>query len=343
MPTFTETSSLELDNLLSLLRRKVMLPAHLSKTQQDLIHNPKNIRQLSAEPVTTEIAGEEFQLEHIDISKDVPPARKSLIEAINLMKEKRDWDNLPSILAGFKKAKVRLFPYDYNKIVRKAGLAGRCDVLLECVRRVSDTGFRLKHGEMVSELMWQIQKKAVESDWDRKQTEKSLSWAEMITVFMEDPKHSGGRVVDRKDDPRAWPGVIGIVLELAAVRAARYLDGKDEDGKVAVYAERLLGTSLNMESLDVNMESKDPEAPPTQFALDAYLARAVPVLYGMGVAQTVLDPASKLASDLKTKSTELESIISARRLLISTDYLTKDGNLRRGCSLYEKLLGPEAI
>jgi hypothetical protein len=338
VPTFTETSSPELDSLLSVLRSKLMLPAHLSKQQTDLIHKPKHKRLLSAEPVTAQIAGEEFQLEHIDIAKDVPAARRALNEAINLMKEKRDWDNLPSILEGFKNAKARLLPYDWNKMVRKAGLAGRSDVILECVRRVSATGFRLKHGDLVSELMWQLQIKAVESDWSQKQTGKALSWAERITVLLEDPRHSGGRVVDPKDDPRAWPEVIGILLQLAAVRAARYLGCKDEDGKVTLYAERLLGTSL-----DVKMELKDPDAPPTAFALDTYLARAVPVLYGMKVSQTVLDPTSKIATELNEKSAELEATISTRRDILAPDSLTKDGRLRRGFSLYERLLGPEAI
>jgi hypothetical protein len=279
------------------------------------------------EPVTATIAGEEFRLEPLDKLKDVPNARKSLFRALELMQEKSDWDNLPNLLQGFKTAGVRLYTSDLLKIVRTAGKAGRQDVILECIRRAGTTGFKSKNPELVQQVLWWFQHKALVSDWSAEETKKALSWAEMLVVLLENPTHSGAKVIQGETDPRVRPEVIGILLQLAAVRASKHLNGKDEDGKVAEYSQKLLGTSLDLGTPKTE----------THHELNPWISKAVPVLQGIRVARTALDPASKVAKDLKERSAELEQQVSAYRNTLAEATSGWEGQ-PTGLWLYEKLL-----
>jgi hypothetical protein len=150
VPAFTATSSPELDDLLTKLRNKVFLPVHLSQEQRNLIYRSKHARSLEAEPVIARIANDEFRLQPINRTKDIIGVQTALDKALDLMKDKKDWDNLPSLLHGIKnvgtlgKGAENLLKENkhrvWKKVVVKAAQVGRLDVILECARRVSDTG-----------------------------------------------------------------------------------------------------------------------------------------------------------------------------------------------------------
>ena len=329
VPAFTKTSSPELDALFTNVRENLFMPAHLRKEQQRLIYKSKYKRVLEVEPVLATIAGEDFTLKHIDVVKDVPNGREALKKAIKLMKEKNDWDNLPSLLQGLKNSGVKLPEWQPMQLVRQMGKAGRQDIILECLRRVSSTGFALKDPELVSQVMWWMQMKAIESDWDRQQTVKALSWAEMVVVMLEDPKHSGNTQLAGEMDPRTRPEVIGILLQLAAMRAEKHSGGKDKGGKVAEYAEKLLGAPMSVAIPEPENESVS--------ARNYWLSRYVPVIHGMKVAERVLGPSSNIATALKDKSTELESRLLTHKDAISSFKNGRDQPLV-GLWLHETLL-----
>ena len=330
MPSFTETSSPELDEIFDTFRKKVFLPAHLSKAQRDLVFKTKYKRMVAAEPVMAGVAGEDFQLEHIDKTVDVPNTRKGIFKALHLMQDKRDWDNLPRFLTGLYQAGANLATLQQFMMVTKAAESGRLDVILECARRVSETGFALRNPSLVNKIVGKIQKTAMVSDWDVKETKKALAWVEMVSVMLEDKRHVGGRVVSSKDDPRTSPELIGILLELSAVRAARHLDSKDEDGKVEAYARRLLSLPLNLEP-----RAKSSDNPEDVYIANRWLCLVIPIVHGMRVAETVLDSSSEVAKNLKTKKSELENFISQEREFVANSALK---NQLHGIELYNTLL-----
>ena len=333
VPSFMESSSPELDDILSRFRSKVFLPAHLSKQHKDLIYRSRHQKLLSTEPVSVNISGEDFRLEHIDRTKDIPDTVRGIWKAISLMQNKNDWDNLAPLLEGLKDAKKELKPWFWSKLIRTAGRAGRLDIVLELARRSSSTGFVLREPTIVAELMWWIQYKATNNNWTEKQTKQALTWAEMVIVLLEDPKHSGNKAILGDSDPRTLPEVIGVLLQLSSIRAARHLDGKDEDGKVAEYAERLIGTSLD-KTFGVN--PVDSDSLPDVYEKCAYLRAIAPVLHGMKVAQQVLDPKSEVTQQLKSKIPELESLAAVQRTLI-LELLGEDVNLPLAVQHYDKL------
>lgn len=357
VPAFSETSSPELDGILATFRNKVFLPAHLSKQQQDLIYKKKNQRLLSVEPVTARISGEDFQLEHIDKVKDLPNTRRAFFEAVDLMKEKRDWDQIPNLLQGLKNAGTNLKPHFLLILIRKAAVVGRMDVMIECARRVDATGFRLNDPELVAALMWGIQCKAITSEFEAKETKKALAWAEMLLVIMEEDRHAGRRVI-LESDPRRRLEVVGAPLQLAAVRAAKHLNLKDEHGMVQKYAERAVAASLGHGPplqeeqradhhatiggiTSEGRAAKDSRRVQLAIERNAWLRSAVPILHGMKVAQLILQPASHIAVELKSKADALETIINAQRELLLEENSHKDHPFF-GLFLYDQLLGQRA-
>jgi hypothetical protein len=330
VPSFTKTSSPELDEIFSAFRSKVFLPSLLPKEQRDLVFKARHKRILAAEPTFATIGGEEFQLEHIDRGKDIPGTREGLGKVLELMKDKTDWDNLPRFLEGLYASGRRLKPTWPASILKKAAEAGRLDVFLECARRVSNTGFALNDPGLVARIVWQIQYRAMTGDWNAKLINQGIAWVEMVSIMLEDKRHAGGRII-RKDDPRTSPQLIGALLELSAVRAARQLDGKDEDGKVAQYAQRLLELDQGLEppAKAENTRSEIHRA-------NRWLCGVVPLAHGIKVAQTVLGPTSELAVKLQTKLSALENLISQQREIVLKSTSTIE---YRGLEMYDKLLG----
>ena len=334
VPGFTQTSSPELDRIFARFRQKVFLPAHLSKAQRDLVFKPKYKKSFTAEPIIASIAGEEFCLEHIDKCIDIPNAKKVFPKILDLMQDKRDWDNLPRFLTGLHQAGRNPAKLQQFIMVRKAAEAGRLDVILECARRVSETGFALKDPSLVNKFVRGIQNTAMTSDWEVSKTKKALSWVEIVSVMLEDKRHAGGRVISSKDDPRTNPELVGILLELSAIRAARHLGGQDEGGKVAEYARRLLGLNLDLKPM-----AKSADNPKDVYNADQWLYTVIPIVHGMKVAETILDSSSETAKRLKQKKSELEGLVSQEREFVINDTLKKDFY---GIRLYDKLLAEES-
>lgn len=332
VPSFSPTSSPELDALLLKFRKNVFLPPQLSSYEKKLVYHREYAKALKAEPVRVDIGGEEFILEHINSLTDVPARIKGYRQFLSLMNEKKDWDNLAQFLEGLHDSK-RILPCSlYCQTIRRAGLVGRLDAIIESVARVRTTGFKLNNEEVVTQLMYWILYKAQVSRFDEKETKQALAWAEKVAYLLEDIEHarsSGG------NDVRALPELIGILLQLAAINAVKYTGGKDLDGKVATYATRLLGGPYDLstgllnttyeavrvynmsdatDSEAVNFDKKPRrlwriERSTTQ-AKNCYLTVAAPVLHGMKIAQKVLGPEAKISLELQDNISRLEKRVN---------------------------------
>jgi len=339
VPTFTETSSPELDSLLSQFRSSVFLPAHLAEQHRKLISGTRYRKALEDDPVNVEIAGEQFRLKHVDRTTDLPDTRKGVREAVKLMKDKKDWDNLPPLLEGLHTAgRKKVFKKDsLQTLVRKAGMAGRQDIILECARRVSKTGFALKDRSVVEQVMWWIQWKAASENWSAKATKKALTLAEQVSILLEDERHSGGRLVLSNLDPRVSPGVIGVLLELAATQA-KLQGGKDDDGKVRMYAERLINSMRH----DTDWHDDSRGSPRGKHASSAILCKVTPILYGVRTAVEVLDPLSGTVAQLREVEKTLAAEASNQRQLLLQEFPEEsEERPLLGLQCYDTLIGAQ--
>jgi hypothetical protein len=345
VPIFTEASTPELQNLLTSLREKVIIPAYLPKSQKDLIYKDKYKKLLASEPVTAYLGDEEFTLEHIDRRKDVPNTKKTVRAAIQLMKEKKDWDNLPNLLEGLIVAGYPIEAYR-EMIIRWIGSAGRQDIILECVRRVSDTKFTLGDPQVAIQVMLWMSLKGVQSNWNKGETRKALAWAEEVAMLMEDEKHIGSRSLHGENDSRIRPEILGILLELSAVRALKHQDGKDVDGKVAKYAERLLGLPSGFQEPKPRergdlpaLRGKRSDHPLRRIEAITYWGMVhLPILYGLKAAEAVLGSTSTIATRLEPVEKDLERMVEKYVSELAAFADSKGGKNYYSLQLYRDLI-----
>jgi hypothetical protein len=232
---FKPTSSPELDGLLSTIRTKYFLPQYLNNHQRKLIRSNKLRSQLENDPVYATLGDEEIRLEHIDVTKDMPP-RTAFLEVIKLLQSKQDWQNLPALLEGYHRSKAKLDPQWLGTMVKKARGAGAMNIVVQCLSQVEKNGFSLKIPAVREQILLGIRENAKEADWNETAT-KSFRKAEEVLRHMEHPDHCGTRKVT-DEDPRAEPYVIAIPLELAAQDAIK--NGADQSSKVELYSTRLI-------------------------------------------------------------------------------------------------------
>ncbi|KAI9760510.1 MAG: hypothetical protein M4579_001595 [Chaenotheca gracillima] len=325
--SFTPASNPQLDALLQEFRSQIFIPAHLSKVHRELIHKPSKHPILKGdEPFMVDVGDEKVQLKPLDPMKDEPSTRKGIAEILRLMKEPQDWDNLPLFLEELRIARRKSLPsIRKEQLARKACEGGRDDILMQCLRKTSTIDLAMKEVEFVCEVMWGLRVKPVQARWDDLTTEKALKNAEQVLELLEHREHSGDLPLRRKSgDPRLSPEVIGVVFELAAVRATRHQGGEDTDGKVATYARRLKDALNNTNRLaSGNANTK--------------LMSLVPMWHGYMLASKVLqsrDEKDWALGQLNELQGEVEDILRSSK---ETD---AKHDTRRGVLAWEQVQDP---
>ncbi|KAF2235874.1 hypothetical protein EV356DRAFT_575398 [Viridothelium virens] len=246
LPIFGETSSPELDSVLSTLRYKVFLPnAHLNQQQRKLVFREKYRSQLETQPVKVTIGDEEVELVHMD-QLNLPNTwdlTKRVFALLSKEKQAKDWHNvLPNLMHGFQGVRFGLSPARMEKMVRTANSAEMQDVVMKCLQQVKTTNLSLKWPGIRYEVLWGIHAAAQNGGtepWGEQETKQAIGWMKQVAIQLESRIHGGGFLND-SHDPRASPAVIGLLLELYAARASQHMGGVDMEGKVRIYAERLM-------------------------------------------------------------------------------------------------------
>lgn len=322
VPPFTNLSNPELTTLLSTIREKAIMPTHLNPQQRALIYQEKYRKDLLIDPVVVNLNGEEFTLQPIDRGQDVPALKAGLFKALSLMETPEDFDNVPNLLKGLKQSGLTINTTLVRKVINRLTKAGRQNVVLQCARRGEETGFNLKNAEIVRQILWSFQRKADDADFEAGQTQKALKWSEHLFELLELPQYCGKGIPQGLVDPRTHPLTVGVLLELAAVRAERHLGGKDVGGHVEQYAKRLLATGVDL------------RAPKEEKAIPLWLGSVVPVVFGIKTALKVLDPRSATAEALRPLYERLEKDLAQQR---SQHGGNPSSSL--GGQTYDKLLG----
>lgn len=314
---FPKTSSTELDDLLEKIRYSVILPSYLPADQRKRLYNRAFKAQLEADPITMEIDGEKLRFYYTDKVRGVPSTKKSLYDAINLMRTPDDWAVLPRLLEGLCVQAGRKLRYDqYCKIVRRAAMAGCIHTVLTCAREVKRTNFRIDTQEMANDVMINVQVEAVNAGFEEAATLKALQRTERVLDMLEEPDH---QPVKKKADTTArryplWkdPLILGARLHMAAAVAVKHNSGVDLDGKVAKYAKELVALWPEGKGALELYSEEDVAADPTLKHLrhDTQIIYTVaPLLHGFRLAEKVVEP--ELAEQLRTRADVLEKELSA--------------------------------
>ncbi len=148
---------------------------------------------LEQNPVVIEIEGLEHKFSSIDRFKGVVNSKKILKEALAKMQTREDWSNLGPLLAGYKKAGIKLQPNHWGKIVRVAGSAGHIYTVLECAKQADETGLQLSGYETTVRILAQVNDKIVTSEGSVSKAAQALKWSELVLDLLQRPHHAASK------------------------------------------------------------------------------------------------------------------------------------------------------
>jgi len=140
-----------------------------------------------------------------------------------------------------------------ERMIRRAGQAGRLNIIIEILRRVERTGLKLDDVYLARVFMFGALQTATQSGWSAAGAAKAAKQAEEGLFFLEDPKHAPEEDSPRTLDPRRAPDVVASAMGLMAFHG---LKGKDatEGLKVEKYAKQVLDL---WENRDMDIEEGD--------------------------------------------------------------------------------------
>lgn len=104
------------------------------------------------------------------------------------MQSPEEWSNLGTLLAGYRKAGIKLQPDHWGKIVRLAGESGNIQAVIECAQRADKTGFSFARLETVVRTLVYINEKASRQTYDI--APSALRSAETVLDMLYRPEHA---------------------------------------------------------------------------------------------------------------------------------------------------------
>lgn len=231
---FTETDNSSLNEVLSNIQEKIILPSYLPEKQRELILNPKSRNYIQQNPIIIEVDGLEHKFSTIDRFSDIPNSKKALLSVLDLMKTKEDWDNLGTLLAGYQKAGIKLPKHHYMKMIRRAGRNGQIYSIIECAKQAQKTGFELSQKEHVIQLLSFISNKITQVGTGEAKSVDALRWTEIVLDLLQRPPHVN-ESLSALEQTQSHPLVRGQVL-FAQASTVQYLKQQEKPAEKELVA-----------------------------------------------------------------------------------------------------------
>ncbi|KAI1952308.1 hypothetical protein LOZ12_000229 [Ophidiomyces ophidiicola] len=325
VPTFTPTSSPELTRLFEKYRQNFFIPMSLGLRHRNLIYKNKYAKKLEDNPISINIGRGREEIYHLKpLEKTGHPGTSELREVVALMKTREDWYNLLPLLVGLKISKRQLVGRRLTWLIRRAGFAGQASILLECAKQSKRTGLTLNHADIAMQFFLAIRYNAREAGFRGPEVQTSLRQATQAAELLDAPEHTSTSMTK---DAKRFPEIIGILLELEAANTLNTLEGKDVEGRVRSYAEKLIST-WRLGNLDI--PSKWHEA-------NLRLLNIIPTWHGISLALQVKDIQANtdLSNSLRSYMSELGGKIEAAVEIVAKENPTAAG-LKQAELLYRK-------
>ncbi|RTE78127.1 hypothetical protein BHE90_007417 [Fusarium euwallaceae] len=304
---FAKTENTQLNEALGTIQEKIILPAYLPRKQRELVFNPKMRSFIQQNPVVIELDGLEHKFTTIDRFTEIPNSKKALGEVLGLMETREDWDNIGTLLAGYKKAGIRLQSYHYDKIIRKAGQSKQTYAIIECAKQSGKTGLFLTRKNHLVLLLADINNKITSPSGEANESAQALKWIELVLDLIQRPEHQqkGVKTTDRVHDS---PVVRGLLLfaQASSIKAQQAAESSAEVDVQALKdnAEFITTSWTRLGTDDLAnspvLKSLNPRSPHTvstnhkdHLSVNVYILTLAQNIKGMELAQEILGDAAK--------------------------------------------------
>ncbi|KAM4060151.1 hypothetical protein HRG_002242 [Hirsutella rhossiliensis] len=222
---FSETENVELNAILKNIQETIILPAYLPEKQRRIVFDPKKRTYMEQNPIVIDVEGLEHKFSTIDRFKDIENSKKLLAQALSKMQSPAEWSNLATLLAGYRKAGIRLQADHWGKMVRMAGETGNIQAIIECAKQADKTGFSLGRRETAVRTLVYINEKA--SRQMHAHALGALRAAEVVLDMLQRPEHA--RAAKRTRNSLPFSRIIrGITLFTRSAACNVKLASRDE-------------------------------------------------------------------------------------------------------------------
>ncbi|KAL7784593.1 hypothetical protein V8C37DRAFT_395564 [Trichoderma ceciliae] len=252
---FAETENTEMNKILNTIQENIILPAYLPEKQRKLVFDPQMKSYLEQNPIIIEVEGLEHKFSSIDRFTDIENSKTILSRALKSMQSQDDWANLGTLLAGYKKAGIRLKANHWGKIVRMAGKSGNIHAVIECAKQSDETGLLFSNRETVVRVLSYINEKITSSNWDVAETMQAQKWADIVLDLVQRREHmiEDQPTRDRLHFSRVVRGMT-LFSRVSAIKVKQQAGEAVEQDVVLLKDEVELLTSLWKDSTDANLE-----------------------------------------------------------------------------------------
>ncbi|KAF3396106.1 hypothetical protein F1880_006687 [Penicillium rolfsii] len=307
IPTFSPTSSPELDQLLYRFRQDRFIPSGLPNQQRRNMFKEKHRQRLEDEPITVAISEtEDFTLRPMKINE--LPTKKDAYEVLRLIAATNEWKALVPFLNGLYISNLRLSSNRLAQLIRKASDAGKLSIIMECIRQGHRTGFHLRDLTVVQRLFYDIHVLAQNAEFKGSAVTKALNMAKQAVDLMDQDVEMHTSLA-KAENPKHQPFVIGTLLELSAARAINEFGGKDQANEVLSYARKLVASwSIFQEQSELAAEVSSASERAQQIIAVYNGLRLSLSIHGLALDQNLHDSVTACLAEAKT---ELESLVDA--------------------------------
>lgn len=140
-------------------------------------------------PIIIELEGTEHKFETINRHSDIPQPKRLLDSVLKTMETDADWDNLPTLLAGYTKAGINLRGSSQGKITRVAHKKDKLRVILESAKQSSSTGFFIASREQLAYIQMGICNRLDAAAGDVQRIESCVKMANLMLTILLQPDH----------------------------------------------------------------------------------------------------------------------------------------------------------
>ncbi|KAH6611017.1 hypothetical protein Trco_001037 [Trichoderma cornu-damae] len=252
---FAETENSEMNKILNNIQETIILPAYLPEKQRKLVFDPKMKSYLEQNPIVIEVEGLEHKFSSIDRFTGIENSKAVLAKALKSMQSQEDWFNLGTLLAGYKKAGIRLKANHWGKIVRMAGTSGNIHAIIECAKQSEKTGLLFTNRETVVRVLSFINEKVTSSNWDEAETKQAQKWADQVLDLVQRREHTaeGQPTRERLHFSRVVRGMT-LFTRASAIKVKQRAGEAVEQDLLLLQDEVELLNSLWKGSTDANLE-----------------------------------------------------------------------------------------